>query len=444
MTNPLRSPTPRLVAGLVITLAAIATFSYYSLRQIAILRDVQTRLVDRNRRDSLQLLRIQNDLQLLGLALRDMTSGDEPYPMTAWKSQFDRIRADLDDAVRLEAAIAPDLRRPAEQEYFTKLLSQLWISLDQMFERAQRGDAEAARALVRNSLQAQQSSLATTVARLLVQNNESEEQAARRVQTVYALVERNTYFFIAAVVVMIVLTSTYLIYSNRQVFEHLEQVSEQRSELARKLISVQEEVLWSISRELHDEFGQILTAVGAMLARAEHKNATPELQEGLHEVREVVQEALDKTRSLSQALHPAILDTGGLDQAISWYVPVFEKQTGIVVQLEKQGDCSTVSDHVAIHVYRILQEALNNVARHAQTPRAWVRVRHTDQCLQLEVEDHGIGVPAGKRAGRGIGMIGMQERAELVQGRLEFSRPEPGGTLVQLEIPLGEAAASRA
>src|SRR5262249_19321214 len=120
----------------------------------------------------------------------------------------------------------------------------------------------------------------------------------------------------------------------------------QRSDLARKLISVQEEVLWSISRELHDEFGQILTGIGALLGRAERQNAAPQLTASLHEVREVVQETLEKTRSLSQALHPAILDTGGLEQAIEWYVDLFKRQTGIAVELERHGTCGKVPDHV--------------------------------------------------------------------------------------------------
>ena len=438
VTKPLRSPTVRLVAGLVITLAAIATFSYYSLRQIAGLRELQTRLVDRNRRDSLQLLRMQNDLHLLGLALRDMTTGDEPYPMTAWRSQFDRIRADLDDALRQEAELAPDLG-PEPRRYLSGLLAQLWITLDQVFALAGAEKPELAKALVRDSLQAQQSAVTTTVARLLVQNNEAEEHAAARVQEIYRRVEYNTYYFIAAVVVMISITSLYLIYSNRRVFQQMEQLSEQRSELARKLISVQEEVLWSISRELHDEFGQILTAVGAMLTRAEKKNANPELSAGLREVRDVVQDALEKTRSLSQALHPAILDTGGLDQTIDWYVPLFEKQTGIVVQLEKRGRCGKVPDHIAIHVYRILQEALNNLARHSKSARAWVRLDYTPERLHLEVEDHGIGIPAFHTP-KGIGMIGMMERAELLRGKLEVARPEDGGTVVRLEIPMTEGA----
>ena len=97
-----RSPTKGLLVGMVITLAAVSADSYYLTRQIARLRVLQTNLADRNRKDSLQLLRIQNDLNSLGLAMRDMLDSDEPYPLTAWSAQFQRVRLDLEDALRRE------------------------------------------------------------------------------------------------------------------------------------------------------------------------------------------------------------------------------------------------------------------------------------------------------------------------------------------------------
>src|SRR5439155_3630382 len=110
MSHRFSSPTSRLMTGLAVTLAVVGLFSWYAVRQINGLRDLQTRLVDRNRRDSLQLLRIQNNLNALGLAMRDMLEGNEPYPLVAWKGQFDRIRADLEDAMRRESELAPELR----------------------------------------------------------------------------------------------------------------------------------------------------------------------------------------------------------------------------------------------------------------------------------------------------------------------------------------------
>ena len=105
-SSPERSPTFGLLLGLIITLSAVLAYSAYITWQVTGLRKLQTELVDRNRKDSLQLLRIQNDLNLLAVAMRDMVSSDEPYPLTAWSAQFDRIRTDLDDAMRLEAGFA--------------------------------------------------------------------------------------------------------------------------------------------------------------------------------------------------------------------------------------------------------------------------------------------------------------------------------------------------
>lgn len=443
MSERFSSPTSRLMTGLAVTLAVVGVFSWYALHQIAGLQDLQTQLIDRNRRDSLQLLRIQNDLHSLGLAMRDMVNGDEPYGMLAYKVQFGQKRADLEDALRLEKELAPVERSPDRQAYFARSLAQFWTSVDLMFSFAAGGNDAQARNLIRTSLEPQQSSITTTVALLLVANNESEKRATARIQTIYAGVQRNVYYFLGAALVAILLTSLYLIRSNRQLFDRLARLSAQRSDLARKLITMQEEVLRSISRELHDEFGQILTAIGAMLTRAAKQDVPPSFRENLQEVREITQSTLEKTRSLYQSLHPAILDDGGLEQALSWYIPVFEKQTGIKVQYQKTGASPEVADGVAIHVYRVVQEALNNTAKHSKSARAWVRVDLSPERLHLEVEDRGVGLPDDRRVAvrRGIGMVAMRERAELLRGKIEFIRPTEGGTLVRLDIPLTPAEA---
>ena len=270
MAKPLKSPTGRLLVGLAFTLAAVAVFSWYALRQIDGLKELQTSTVDRNRRDSLQLLRIQNDLNSIALAMRDMLDNDEPYPLEAWKGQFDRIRMDLADALRTEAQLAP-ARSAERQQYLANSLAQFWTSMDRMFALAREGRVKEARDLIRTSLEPQQAAIASAVARLLIENNETEEQAMLLIQDIYKRVQRNVYYFLAAMLVAILLTSLYLIHSNRSLFERLAVLSEQRSDLARQLITVQEGTLHSISRELHDEFGQILTAVGAMLRRAEKR-----------------------------------------------------------------------------------------------------------------------------------------------------------------------------
>src|SRR5271154_6505239 len=134
-----RTPTPGLFLGLVITLAAVVAYSGYITRQISGLRDLQNNLVDRNRKDSLQLLRIQNDLNSLGLAMRDMLDNDEPYPLTAWSAQFQRVRTDLDIALQAEEQLTVARRTPEQTQYLKDSLAQFWDAADRTFALAQAG-----------------------------------------------------------------------------------------------------------------------------------------------------------------------------------------------------------------------------------------------------------------------------------------------------------------
>lgn len=425
-----------LVLGLVITLLAVTAYSWYITREIGRLRSLQSGLIERNRRDSLQLLRIQNNLNSLALAMRDMLDSSEPYPLTAWSAQFDRLRADLNDSIKKEAVLNIAQQTPEQRQYLENSMGQFWDAVDRMFAMADSGKDKEARDQIRLTLQPRQAALSTSVARLLVANNESEEAAADTIQGIYNRVQRQIYIFFAGTLITIVLTTAYLIYSNRLLFARLAFLSGQRSELAQKLIATQESTLRHVSRELHDEFGQILTAVGMMLTRAaKHAPEDSPMRTELREVNEVVQNTLQKTRLLSQSLHPVLLEEGGLEGTLDWYIPTVERQTGIAISYEKSGTPIELPNDYAINVYRVVQESLNNIARHAGVKKAWVRLHYLAHGLEVEIEDHGSGF-AVNQARKGIGLVAMRERAELMGGSLSFSQPAEGGTLVKLVIPL--------
>jgi len=425
-----------LLLGLAVTLASLVAYAWYIGSQISGLRVVQRDLVDRNRKDSLQLLRIQNNLNSLAVAMRDMLANDEPYPLAAWSTQFQRIRADLDDAFRLEAQVAVGNRTEQQQEYLGHQLAQFWDAADRVFVLAAAGHESEARDQIRVSLQERLAALNTAVARLLVENNETEQQTGVRIAQVYDRVQRQGYVFLAGALAAILVTSLYLIQSNRRLFAELAELSEQRSELAQKLISTQESTLRHVSRELHDEFGQVLTAIGCMLTRVnKHVAHDDALRVDLEEVKDVTQTALDNVRTLSQVLHPVILDEAGLESALDWYIPKISRQTGVPISYEKAGTPYEVDSTWAIHIYRVLQEALNNLSRHSGADEGWVRLKYLPQTLQLEVEDHGKGFTYGSNGNHGIGLVAMRERAELLGGTIEFTRPPMGGTLVRLTVP---------
>jgi hypothetical protein len=196
-------------------------YAWYTTAQISGLRKLQNEFADRNRKDSLQLLRIQNDLNSLGLAMRDMLDADAQHPPSAWSAEFDRVHADLDDALRLEAQLVVAARTPEQRQYLANSFAQFWDAANGAFSLARGGDVTAARNQVRLALQPGQASLTNVVARLLVENYESEARASAQVLQIYDRVQHQVYFFLAATLAAILATGLYLIHSNRRLFERL-------------------------------------------------------------------------------------------------------------------------------------------------------------------------------------------------------------------------------
>ncbi len=234
---------------------------------------------------------------------------------------------------------------------------------------------------------------------------------------------------------------------NAQLLARLKAQSEQLRKLSWKLIEVQEETLRQVARDLHDEFGQILTAVGAMLSRAGQtgleKNSS--FVHDVEHVKKIVEDTLQSVRDGSQIFRPAILDDFGLEQTLEWFTLQFTRQTGIDVHFESHLADAFFPAEDAIHVYRIVQEALSNVARHSNCDEAWVVLNESDGGLNLEIRDQGAGFdPRGEMdrvAGEGVGLMGMRERAEHLSGALTIESAPAKGTTVRVRIPLKRPAA---
>ncbi len=436
----MKSPTVQLIAGLAFTLLVIGGHAVFTLRSVWRMREVQTSIIDRNGLASLQLIRIQNDLNSLGLAMRDMLDNDSRYPLTAWGPPLARIRQNLDDAIAREAALAQGNRSPEQTVFLTASFADFWRTSDEALRRASAGDQRGALELVRNTLQPRQEALSALTARLLVDNHDQESKAGEQVRAIYSEIERNSYWVLGLSLALILITGAGLIRSNRSLFAQLSQLSEQRRELAQQLIATQESTFRAISRDLHDEFGQILTALGAMLRRAQGLAPDTKFREQVQESTEVVQGTLERIRSLSQSLQPVILEEQGLAAAVEWHLAGFERHTGIAVRYAGPQASCDLPPAKAIHVYRILQEALNNVARHAEVNEVDVSMDASpaEPRLRLTIEDHGRGVTPASRPG--VGLAAMRERAELIGARLTISPSSGHGTRVCLELPLDPTA----
>jgi len=449
--RPIPSPTFRLGLGLCVILSAFVVFAIYTTRQVRWLEDFQSNVVARNRRASLQLLRLQNDAYLLAISLHDLALGPGAYPIRDSQPQFTRLESDMQDALEREGHVA--VSTPLSDEKRARLaiaLRQFGSSSDQVFSLAASGDDSRVRQAARAELEPRRVEISEEVSELLRLNDQAQDQAAQRVSAVYSGVKTDVLLLTGLLFLLALGTGLYTFRANRRTFERLQHLTEQLRtqsgqlrKLSWKLIDVQEDTLRQVSRDLHDEFGQILTGVGLMLRRAGQRAAPdPALVQQLEEVKLVAEETLQRIREQSQMFRPAVLDDFGLEQTLEWLAAVFSKQSGLPVHFRWDGTESALAPEAAIHVYRVVQEALNNVTRHSKAREAWVTVERREGELQIEVRDDGMGFDTDASARDGLGLMGMRERAQHLRGALSVeSRPEGTegavhGTIVRLRLPV--------
>jgi two-component system NarL family sensor kinase len=235
---------------------------------------------------------------------------------------------------------------------------------------------------------------------------------------------------------------------NERLFEQLLAGERRFRGLAKAVWKVQEEERRRLARELHDGVGQTLTALALELERVRQKLAesgAPELAARVAEGVELARQALEESRELSRLLRPPVLDDLGLPAALSWLARTLEQRTGLRVALALDGLDGELDPDLATLVFRLVQEALTNVLRHAGAESAEVAVRRGARALELRVADSGRGFDAAaaladREAVTGSGLRGMRDRLELFGGRLEIVSAPGRGTTVAATVPLLEAS----
>ena len=224
----------------------------------------------------------------------------------------------------------------------------------------------------------------------------------------------------------------------------------QLRELSAHLESVREDERTEISREIHDELGQALTALKldmAWLARrisAQPDASDSALLERIEGMSEMTDDVIDRVRRISGELRPGVLDDLGLLAAIEWQGQDFEKRTGTTCAIVSNLGDAPLDRDLSTGVFRIFQEALTNVARHAQANHVAVLLHHGDRSLRLEVRDDGRGIsPEAAQNLRSLGLLGMRERARRLGGEAHVGPATDGGTTVTVDVPLVPRAARR-
>jgi signal transduction histidine kinase len=220
----------------------------------------------------------------------------------------------------------------------------------------------------------------------------------------------------------------------------LEQSRRELRRLSANLVDAREEERRRIARELHDELGQRLTALKMELSALASPTRRSARDRRVGAMLDMVDETVASVRRIATELRPLMLDDLGLNAAIEWLAAGWARRMGVGVSLRLAEDIPPVGDAAAIAVYRMVQEALTNVARHARATEVRVETRYDGDQFVLSVEDNGRGFPERSMYREGShGLMGIRERAYILGGQLEIGQSPLGGGRLAVRLPLGPA-----
>lgn len=221
-------------------------------------------------------------------------------------------------------------------------------------------------------------------------------------------------------------------------YQTLQQQRENLREMTERLVAAQEEERQRISRELHDDLGQSLTTQMISLRNLQDDLSIPpeQLFERLQALHDQSYEIFIKIRRLAQDLRPPVLDALGLKVSMQTYCTEFTRRTHLPVTFEVDAPLTNLPDVYNITIYRILQEALNNIVKHAKASHAWVDVSMEDNSILLTVQDNGVGFDQSQSRDKGIGLSSMNERVTIAGGTLKINSMTDRGTILTAQFPL--------
>jgi signal transduction histidine kinase len=231
----------------------------------------------------------------------------------------------------------------------------------------------------------------------------------------------------------------YLGYAGALRRNHEKRLSESEGRLrnlSAQLMTAQEEERRSIARDLHDEMGQVVTAMTLDLQRAAGASDSEKKNDLISRALHGAQRLLDTIHEIAARIRPSLLDDLGLKDAVQSFLSEYEHHTGIVVSSDLMFEPNEVPANVSENLYRIMQEALTNVAKHAQASAVSVSIIALKNRIGLTVRDNGIGFALAGVDGKRLGLLGMRERAELLNGVFTVQSEAGKGTQISVELPI--------
>ncbi len=431
--------------GFGVVLVLWVASSYDFTRRLEDVEQTTTAITGRFVQSERLLSSIQVQLLLGSLYLRDAVA-DTPTADDYYRRQLQASREQIDGALR---EFRPMLDSPEELRVFGTLRAEIadfWsLVAEVLTTRGTRSSMEARLELRRRVIPKRD-----VILNVLEQVQTLHRGAFDAQRTQVSLVYRGmrTRVWTLRVIVFVlslgaaVLVTLYRLRLETQVQRQIERDAEHTRDLQRlsaRLVQAQEDERRSIARELHDEIGQALTAAKVEVTLAKRAYAPSAPGGPLDELEAITDRTIHTVRDLSLLLHPSLLDDLGLVPALEWQASSFSKRTGIRVHVAHKEMETRLSPEIETSVYRIVQEALNNVAKHSGASEARVGIERSGSDLTVTVADNGLGFDRTRWKGdagrRGLGLIGIQERVAGFGGRFEIEGSPESGTRLTVMLP---------
>jgi signal transduction histidine kinase len=435
-----------LVAGFAVLLAVWSFAGYELIRSLA---DVERHVTAEHAAfahaaDTVSLIR-RNVLEA-SINVRDaLIDADH----TARDSYRDQIRALRAAAEQRAAGYLPDVQSAPEREAWSTLQGKLleyWDSLEFVFADDLPTNTTGSATMLRRNVRPIRKDVLALLDNLKELHQASQLQHNEEVMRLYAEARARFIWIVGGALVLGLAAAWFAAWHvarlEREIHRQRQAETQNRHDLERlsaRLVDAQEQERRNLARELHDEVGQALTAIKMSVGVALRTPGThPRAHSALEDARSVAETTLQGVRDLSQLLHPSMLDDFGLPETLAAYLRSFSKRTGIRAQFSHDGGDDRMPPDVEVGLYRIVQEALTNVARHSGAVSCAVSLRRTADSVELTVEDAGRGITlSGADARRGLGLMGMRERAQALAGRFVLTNRPEGGTRIVVTLPVG-------
>jgi signal transduction histidine kinase len=415
-----------LIAGFASVILLLLAASFVGVRNIQSIRN--------NAADLLREQAVTN--RLIDELKRQQTSLSEVFSVLARDPDsvdFHRIMSQLDEADANIARIAEEGAQTPERDLWARLRES---SQDFSQEARRLLNVEDPETFSSLDLFRLHEGFIAVIARLIEHGYRKVNLAQQQIDARSAWLVHESAIFVGASLLLALSFTVVTVKMATGLVRRLEWQTAELSRVSWHLLEDQETTARRFSHELHDELGQSLTAVKTNLTALDAGGQFT--RERLAECILLVDEAIGNVRQLSQLLRPTILDDFGLEASLRWLCEGFATRTGIAVSVDSSFS-GRLPDETETHLFRIAQEALTNVARHAEAKRVEMRLERQDGHICLSIRDDGRGLPIVPEAGvRGLGMIGMRARARSAGGDVAV-RSKPGeGVLIEVRIPVAD------